>query len=207
MKTAKVCAWYMAILFVISICFVVVSGCTAPVGKTQQTSAAVARADSAQLQPGLSVVYIFKKYRSVDQIPVGAAALRMGRRGEPVPVLNHKSGKEEPVFASGRSQGVAMVMDGFLHLEKEGTYRWQALANDGIRMFINDTMIFEDPKVHPDRLTPVGTLQVAGGGYYPVRIIYFQRKGTAALKLYWQPPGAEQFSLVPPEVYWHYKER
>ena len=204
MNTRKNCTRNRGVQIMVSALLLVLSGCAAPMQETQQSPAGtIIKGEASQLQPGLSVVYIFKKYRNVDQVPTGKAALRMGRRGEPVAMLNHQSGKKEFVFASGRSQGVAMVMDGFLNLEKEGTYRWQALANDGIRMFINKTMIFEDPKVHPDRLTPAGTLEVAKGGHYPVQIIYFQRKGTAALKLYWQPPGAEQFSLVPAEVYWH----
>jgi hypothetical protein len=154
-------------------------------------------------RPGLAVIYIFKKYRSVDQVPVGDAALRMGRQGTPVLMLDHQSGRDGNVFASGRSQSVAMVLDGFLKLEKIGTYRFQALANDGIRMFLNGQMVFEDPKVHKDRLSPAGEFHVDRPGKYPVRIVYFQRKGTAALKLYWQPPGAEDFSLVPAEVYLH----
>ena len=204
MKTTKNRAGCKVVLIMVWAVLLVVSGCTAPMQETQQSPAGTdVKGNTSQLQPGLEVVYIFKKYRNVDQIPTGEAALRMGRRGEPVTMLNHQSGKEESVFASGRSQGVGMVIDGLLNLEKAGTYRWQALANDGIRMFINNKMIFEDPKVHPDRLTPTGTLEIAKGGYYPVQIIYFQRKGTAALKLYWQPPGAEQFSLVPAEVYWY----
>lgn len=204
MKTTKNRSGCKLILIMIWAVLLVAGGCTAPVQDTQQpTAGSVDKGEASQLQPGLSVVYIFQKYRNVDKIPVGKAALRMGRRGEPVTILNHQSDKEGSVFDSGRSQGVAMVMDGFLNLEKAGTYRWQALANDGIRLFIDNTMIFEDPKVHPDRLTPAGTLEVAKGGHYPVQIIYFQRKGTASLKLYWQPPGAEQFSLVPAEVYWH----
>ena len=161
------------------------------------------RSDPSRLQPGLATVYIENYYRNVDQVPTGKAALREGYEGKPVMILDHQSGKEEFVFDSGRSQGVAMVMDGFLHLEKMGSYHWQALANDGVRMLINNKMIFEDPRVHGDRLSPTGTLQVNESGWYPVSIIYFQRKGTAALKLYWQLPAAEEFSLVPAEVFWH----
>ncbi len=179
------------------------SGCTSSVPEAQQSSGSTVAQKASLQQPGLSVVYIFLKYRSVDQIPTGKAALRMGRRGVPVTILNHQSGKDDQVFASGRSQGVGMVMEGYLNLEKTGTYRWQALANDGIRLFIDNKLIFEDPKVHADRLTPIGISEVVQPGRHPVQIIYFQRKGTAALKLYWQPPGAEQLSLVPAEVYWH----
>ena len=190
-----------AMLIMISVFLFMLSGC-ADQGQELRPST-VGHKDSSQYQSGLSVVYIFQKYRSVDQIPTGQAAHRMGRPGKPVTMLNHQSDKEGEVFDSGRSQGVAMVMAGYLHLQKTGTYRWQALANDGIRMFIDNKMIFEDPKVHSDRLTPTGTFEVYKGGWYPVSIVYFQRKGTAALKLYWQPPGDELFSLVPAEVYGH----
>ena len=205
MKTMKSCVESRAIQVMLSALLLMLYGCATPVQEAQQPSGSstVVKGEPSQLQPGLSVVYIFQKYRNVDQVPRGAEALRMGRRGKPVTILNHQSGKKESVFDSGRSQGVGMVIEGFLNLEKPGTYRWQAMANDGIRMFIDNKMIFEDPKVHSDRLTPTGTLQVAKGGQHPVEIIYFQRKGTASLKLYWQPPGAEQFSLVPTEVYWH----
>jgi hypothetical protein len=185
--------------------FFILGGCALPDPEAQQSvaTASLEHEMSSGRQPGLSVIYIFQKYRSVDQIPAGRAALRMGRRGAPVTILNHQSGKKGQVFASGRSQGVGMVMEGFLKLEKAGTYGWQALANDGIRMFIDNKLIFEDPKVHADRLTPAGMNQVTKPGMHQVRIIYFQRKGTAALKLYWQPPGAEKFTLVPAKVYWH----
>ena len=190
---------FMALLMFFSL-----SGCAATLpGAPQPSHGQATGEESSLLQPGLSVIYIFQKYRNVDQIPAGTAALRMGRRGDPILVLNHQSGKKEPVFASGRSQGVGMLMEGFLNLGKPGTYQWQALSNDGIRLFIDNRLIFEDPGVHADRLTPMGTNEVAQAGRHPVRIIYFQRKGTAALKLYWQPPGAASFSLVPAEVYWH----
>jgi len=40
-------------------------------------------------------------------------------------------------------------------------------------------------------------------GWYSVSITYFQRKGTAALKLYRQLPAASEFTLVPADVYWY----
>jgi len=204
MKMMKSCAATRIFQVMFSLLFLMLNGCAIPVHEAQlSTNALMGKGEPVQSQPGLSVVYIFKKYRNVDQVPRGAEALRMGRRGKPITILNHHSGKKESVFDSGRSQGVGMIMEGFLNLEKPGTYRWQAMANDGIRLFIDNKMIFEDPKVHSDRLTPIGTFQVDKSGRYPVEIIYFQRKGTAALKLYWQPPGEKEFRLVPAEVYLH----
>ncbi len=154
-------------------------------------------------QPGLSVVYVNGFFRSIDQMPAVDTALRRGRQGQPVLLLDHRGGRQDPVFASGRNRGVGMILTGQLRLDEPGTYRWQALANDGIRMLVNGRLIFEDPRVHSDRLTPVGEVQVTEPGWYPVVILYFQRKGTSALRLFWQPPGAAGFSLVPASVYWH----
>jgi len=192
------------IFTMVFVLFFIIIGCGGITpDKKNNPSSKILNNDLSQLQPGLSVIYIFKKYRNINQIPVGAAALRMGQVGEPIPIINHQSRKNESVFTSVHSQGVAMVMDGFLKLTKTGVYRWRALSNDGVRMFINNIMIFEDPGVHGDRLTPAGTLQISKSGMLPVRIVYFQRKGTAALKLYWQSPGTDKFSLVPADVYFH----
>ena len=154
-------------------------------------------------EPGLAVLYIDGFFRNIDQMPAGTDAFRRGRRGAPVLLLDQKGGRQDPVFASGRSRGVGMILTGLLRLDTPGTYRWQALANDGIRMTAGGRLLFEDPGVHGDRLTPVGQLQVARPGWYPVTILYFQRKGTSALRLFWQPPGAPAFSLVPASVFWH----
>jgi len=40
-------------------------------------------------------------------------------------------------------------------------------------------------------------------GWYDLRVRYFQRKGSAALSLLWQPPGQMDFTPVPAEAYGH----
>ncbi len=179
-----------------------VAGCQG-VGPQEQKDGERIQAGSSGYAPGLSVVYIDGFFRHIDQVPTGATAVRRGRRGAPVLRLDHRAGREGQVFASGRSRGVAMLLQGMLHLSRAGAYRWQALANDGIRMTIDQRLIFEDPAVHGDRLTPVGVFHAPAPGWYPVSIVYFQRKGTSALRLYWQPPGADGFTPVPAAVYGH----
>ncbi|GEM_PF-1050714 len=150
--------------------------------------------DAAVGDQGLSVVYVDGFFRNIDQMPSGAAADRQGRRGAPVLLLDHRAGRKGEVFASGRSRGVGLILQGYLDLSVPGVYRFRALANDGIRMSIAGRRIFEDPAVHGDRLTPVGEFRVSAPGRFPVTILYFQRKGTSALRLYWQPPGSDTFT-------------
>ncbi len=179
------------------------AGCL-PAGQgTTGQNRQVAEQATARGGQGLSVVYIDGFFRHIDQMPRGETADRRGRRGAPVLLLDHRAGKKGEVFASGRSRGVGLILQGYFDLAVPGVYRFRALANDGIRMFIAGRRIFEDPAVHGDRLTPVGEFRVAAPGRFPVTILYFQRKGTSALRLYWQPPGSATFTLVPAEVYSH----
>ncbi len=162
-----------------------------------------ARVAAQSLSPGLAVIYLDKFYRKIDQMPDVSRAKTMGKQGRPILQLNHKAGKEGLVFNSGKKKGVGMILTGYLHLNTAGEYRFQALSNDGIECTLDEKQILEDPDVHKDRLTPVGIADVRKGGWYSIRIRYFQRKGTSALKLYWQPPGTGEFSLIPPEIFAH----
>lgn len=136
-------------------------------------------------------------------MPTLSEATAKGRPGNPISQLNHQFGKDELVFDSGEKTGIGMVMTGYLYLAEHGTYKFQALANDGIEFVLDGKLLFEDPKVHKDRLSPIGIADIPAGGWYPLSIRYFQRKGTATLKLYWQPPGATEFSIIPEEIYAH----
>jgi len=155
------------------------------------------------ISPGLSVIYLYKLYRKISRMPDSAGAKTIGKPGKPILQLNHKAGKDGLVFNSGKNKGVGMILTGYLHLSKAGRYKFQALSNDGIECILGGKQLFEDPGVHKDRLTPVGIVDVPAAGWYPLSIRYFQRKGTSALKLYWQQPGTYRFSIIPPEIFAH----
>jgi hypothetical protein len=161
------------------------------------------RVQENQLQPGLSVLYFHAFYRHLDEMPRGRMAIARGIPGQPIPVLNHKFYEEEIVFQSGKFHGVGMHMDGFILFEKPGEYVFQANTNDGFRLLINDLRIINDPTVHSDRLSEKGIVRISEPGWYPLRILYFQRKGTATIQLFWKKPGDKKMDIVPPEVYAH----
>lgn len=155
-----------------------------------------------QLQPGLSVVYFHGFYRNIHQMPRGKSAIEKGIPGKPIPILDHKFG-EDMVFDSGRSKGVGMHMDGFILFEKTGDYVFQANTNDGFRLLISDKKIIDDPLYHSDRMSRKVKVRVSEPGWYPIRILYFQRKGTATIQLFWKKPGDKTMDIVPAEAYAH----
>ena len=156
-----------------------------------------------QIQPGLSVRYYDEFFsRHLDSLPSKTDPFKSGRIGKPIRLLDREFGRTE-VFDSGTNRGIGMRMEGLLHLPSPGTYRFQALSNDGIRVYVNGQRILDDPDVHSNRLTPVATVDIATPGWYPLEVEYFQRKGTAAIMLYWQPPENNALSIIPAQAYGH----
>lgn len=164
-----------------------------------QQPAAVA---AEQMQPGLTTMYFYDFYRYVSSMPKGEQIARKGKPGPPVRQLNHRF-ENQPVFDSGQNKGVGMIMEGYFYLPQPGEYLFQAVSNDGFELLVNNVLVVSDPGVHGARFSEKGRITVAGAGWFPVQIRYFQRKGTAALELYWQPPGSSAMSIVPAEVYAH----
>jgi hypothetical protein len=155
------------------------------------------------LQPGLSVLYFHQFYRHIDEMPRGRMINARGIPGKPILILDHHFGEDLEIFKSGRAKGVGMHMEGFILFEKMGDYVFQANTNDGFRLFISELRIINDPTVHSDRMSDKGMVRVAEPGWYPIRILYFQRKGTATIQLFWKKPGDKTMDIVPAEAYAH----
>lgn len=157
-----------------------------------------------ELQKGLGVTYYLEFFeRSLNDIPKGESNSYIVREGEPVGELNHQFGNEE-VFSSGTNRGVALRMRGYLHFDQSGEYQLQALSNDGVVVTIDDKVVISDPEQHADRLSNIGYVTIDEPGYYATVVEYFQRKGTAALKLLWKTPGAADFVPIPANAYAHF---
>ncbi|HZD24739.1 MAG TPA: PA14 domain-containing protein [Alphaproteobacteria bacterium] len=155
---------------------------------------------AAKLTPGLAVEYLYVLVRHVDE----AEAAGKGHPAAPLPMLNYHSG-DGKVLGSDEKDGVAARIRGFIHFDQAGTYLLAMQSNDGVRLKISDTVVIEDPDVHPDRFSPNVPVKIAQPGWYPLYLMYFERRNTSTLELYWQPPGASEFSFVPAEAFAHLK--
>lgn len=155
------------------------------------------------LMPGLLPRYFENfKARNVGALPDDDSSRYTTWIGEPVYQINNQFGVGK-VFTSDKSRLIGVRMRGALYFSEEGSYGFQTLSNDGIALFIGDNLVVKDPLQHADKLSAVGIITIPEPGWYPVRIDYFQRKGTAALKLYWQPPGKDEMGIVPASTYAH----
>jgi hypothetical protein len=155
-----------------------------------------------QTTPGLSVVYAHCKIRHLDEMPSRKWMAEKGEPGEPIRMIAHQFGNGE-VFGSGKKRLVCVQMQGYLKFEKSGRYLMKANSNDGIRVFLDNKMILNDPDGHADRFTSETEIEIKEPGRYVILMRYFQRKGTAALEMYWKTPGADKFDIIPAMAYSH----
>ena len=160
-----------------------------------------------QLSRGLASFYYTEFFaRDVRKLPKSKTSSYPSFPGKPITELNHQFGKDN-VFDSKTNRGVGIRMTGFLQFPEAGSYEMQALSNDGLIITLADKVIINDPKQHSDRLSNIASIMIKQPGSYPIMIEYFQRKGTATLKLFWKKPGEMQYMPIPAEAYGHAKEK
>jgi hypothetical protein len=150
--------------------------------------------------PGLAVNYVFLKARHVDDIEAAGP----GEPGTPLPQLNYQSGSGT-VLTSDRADGVGALIRGFINFPVAGRWLMTAQSNDGVRVRLAGAVVVEDPEVHSDQYAPNAELNITQPGWYEIGITYFERKGTATLQLFWQPPDKNEFEIVPAAAFSHLK--
>lgn len=158
--------------------------------------------DPAALKPGLAVTYYFNKFNDVAEIPEWAKS-HPGAAGAAIPMLNYNMGPGN-VLTSDRDTGVGAAIEGLIHFAQAGTYELMMQSNDGVKLEIGGKLIHLDPGVHADRFSDPILLRVDVAGWYPLSLLYFEKKGAATLELYWLVPGAgDRLEFVPAKAFAH----
>jgi hypothetical protein len=158
----------------------------------------------SDLKPGLAV-HFHRNYnsRSINALTDGYLQDKTGISGTPILQLNHQFDRGAVLFDSGRNSFLAVRMQGLIHLPGSGKYTLRALVNDGVRIYIDGQMIIDEPKYGSDRYAVPAELSITSPGWYSIKVEYFQRQGSAALKVFWSAPASETFDVIPGEVFAH----
>ncbi|WFE20611.1 DUF1080 domain-containing protein [Solwaraspora sp. WMMD937] len=85
-----------------------------------------------------------------------------------------------------------------LHVAAAGTYTFRLVSDDGSRLYIDDAVVIDHDGLHG--ATPMDGAVALTEGYHALRVEYFEAGGGQELTLSWQPPGAEEFAVVPNSV-------
>ena len=196
MVRATISGFFLAALLAVA------TGVLAPRADASETIAvAVPQPDAAAIRPGLSVKYYQDRFDHIDEV-INASTWMKPVRGEPLPMLNYNVGAG-PVLTNKNDDMVGAFIQGYIKIDKPGTYLFSVQHNDGVRVWIGNKMIYDAPFVAPDTWSPNIEVVAEDAGWYPVRMIYYEKKSTSTLELYWQGPGASSFEFVPASAFGH----
>jgi hypothetical protein len=185
----------------ISLAIAVLLAVLAPTaGAETLTGLRPAEPQPAQLTPGLAVEYTYAKVNYIEQLK--------GRKFEPGPPLesiNYRWGGT--VLTSKAREEVGAIITGFIRFEKTGVYGFEVTSNDGVLVEIGGQVLHEDPGVHSDSTSDRISVKIDQPGWYPLRVVYFQKRGTASLVLAWVGPGEKGRAVpVPAKAFGYLKK-
>lgn len=164
-------------------------------------------ADNA-IKPGLTVRYYSLKIRYIDEM-LRFIKVRPGTPGPVISAINFPDkGPGANVMGTDQAELVGAVIDGLIKFDQPGVYQVAMVVNDGVQLKVGDNVILEkDWTGAPSEMTDEVSVTVAQAGWHQLHVMYFQRKGTAALEMYWKKPGqAGGLELVPAEAFAHISE-
>ena len=147
-----------------------------------------------QLAPGLAVQYTYAIVNHVAELK--------GRKFEPGPPLTHLDWRmgTSIVLTSKAREGVGAMITGYIQFDKPGTYGLDVTSNDGVRVEIGGKLVHEDPGVHSDTTSDRIDLKIEQAGWYPINVVYFQKRYTATLVVRWAVPGEKKMVPVSPKA-------
>ncbi len=157
---------------------------------------------AADLKPGLAVTYYFGVFNDTREIE-DWAKYKDGVKGEPILILDYFVGDGD-VLTSGRADEVGADIRGYINFPAAGTYTIAMRSNDGVDLKIGGVRVVYDPDVHSDRFSELTPVEITTPGWYPLQLLYFEKRVTSTLELYWlKPGGSGQLDFVPEEAFAH----
>ncbi len=173
----------------------------APASAGDKVMAASPQPASEAMRPGLSVKYYLDKFNHIDEV-INAASWMKPQRGEPLPMLNYNVG-QGAVLSHKNDDLVGAFIQGYIKIDEPGEYIITVQHNDGVRLWIGGKMLYNSPNVTPNLWSPDIKIDFDQASWYPIKMIYYEKKNTSTLELYWQPPGASDIEFVPASALAH----
>ncbi|MCU0760900.1 MAG: PA14 domain-containing protein [Steroidobacteraceae bacterium] len=86
---------------------------------------------------------------------------------------------------------------GTVEAPASGTYRFQTVSDDGVRLWVNGVPLVANWTLHGATTDTSATITLQAGQRYEVRLEYFENTGNTVMRLRWQTPGNATFVTVP----------
>jgi YVTN family beta-propeller protein len=86
---------------------------------------------------------------------------------------------------------------GHLVAPATGSFRFQTVSDEGVRVWINGVQVINNWTAHNKATNTSGSVAMAAGKVYSVKVEYYERSGNAEMRLRWAVPGTTTFAPIP----------
>jgi mono/diheme cytochrome c family protein/cytochrome c553 len=109
--------------------------------------------------------------------------------------VNFKWGSNSP--ATGvNPDDFSVRWTGTVQAPATGSYRFQTLSDDGVRLWLNGALVINNWTLHGATTDTSGWINLEAGQRYTITMEYYERGGLAVAALRWQRPGRTAFSTI-----------
>jgi hypothetical protein len=88
---------------------------------------------------------------------------------------------------------------GLLEAPVTGSYYFQTVSDEGVRLWINGTRVIGNWTAHTTTTNTSGKVPLTAGQRVPLTLEYYDGTGLAEIHLRWKPPGTATYVTVPAE--------
>jgi YVTN family beta-propeller protein len=86
---------------------------------------------------------------------------------------------------------------GFVESPSTGSYQFRTRSNDGVRLWINGTLVIDNWTAHGTTDDTSATIALTKNQRYAVTMEYYDNAGTGVARLFWKTPAGTSFVIVP----------
>ena len=116
------------------------------------------------------------------------------------PAVNFDWGSEPPAKSLGAGT-FSVRWAGQVLAPESGTYRFSTRTSDGVRLWINGTLVIDDWNDHTTKLwNDSAEITLTAGQRFSLKMEYYHGASPATSRLYWYLPSRKACSIIPQEL-------
>ncbi|RBW53741.1 hypothetical protein DS906_17525 [Ruegeria sp. A3M17] len=151
---------------------------------------------------GLNVKYVGTgTQRKIRNLTHAKQLLPKAQPGQPLSGLDYRDTNEgEDVLTFDHHYNVAAEITGYMRFDSPGVYELETWSNDGIDAWVGGQQIGKVNSIQGCEANQRTEVEVPKAGWYPLKIIYFQKLGTSCLMMKSGKKG-DRFTWTPNNVF------
>ncbi len=106
-----------------------------------------------------------------------------------------------PFYEGGPADHFAVRLTGKISVPASGFWTFNAGSDDGLRLFVNGSLVVNDDAAHSFRWRN-GSIALQAGDH-DIEVLFMERTGSQGLRLQWRAPGTTAYVAVPASAFWH----